>query len=298
MTIPSILHVPQNNSRLSALSALLLQSGAAFLLFGNQPVHSETVYTFGVVPQQSASRLAQVWIPLLEELEKSTGYKFQFATAKDIPTFEACLNAKAYDFAYMNPYHYTVFHERAGYQAFAHQADKKLKGILVARTDSNIDDLNQLQHAKVAFPSPAAFGASVVPRAELTSKNISFEPSYVKSHDSVYRSVALGLFPAGGGVGRTFDNIPDELRAQLKVIYKTDDYTPHAFAASAEVHADDRNAVAAALIGMTEENILKSLGMTGFVSASNDNWDDVRSLNLSVGQTEIVSAGEEKCHSS
>jgi phosphonate transport system substrate-binding protein len=295
MTTLTAFDSTQTFSRLSALSALLLQSGTAFFLMGSEPANADTTLTFGIVPQQSAARLAKVWIPLLDELEARTGYTFKFATAKDIPTFEACLNAQAYDFAYMNPYHYTVFHETAGYQAFAHQADKKLKGILVARSDSDIEELSHLDGKELAFPSPAAFGASVIPRAELAAKNISFEPSYVKSHDSVYRGVALGLFPAGGGVGRTFGNIPDDLKAQLKVFYKTDAYTPHAFAASSKVAPEDRSAVAQALLDIREGEILKSLGMTGFVAASNDDWDDVRSLNLTSAQTEIVSAGEETC---
>ena len=196
--------VPLKNLRISVLLACLLQSGAAFFILQGQAIAEAKVYSFGVVPQQSATRLAQVWIPFLEELERVSGHKLKFTTAKDIPTFEACLKAKAYDFAYMNPYHYTVFHETAGYEAFAHQSDKRLKGILVARKDSDIDDLSQLNNRTLAFPSPAAFGASVIPRAELSAKNITVEPSYVKSHDSVYRSVALGLFPAGGGVKRTF----------------------------------------------------------------------------------------------
>jgi len=289
--------VPMNNSRSSVMLALLLHGGAVFSLINAQPVNAETVYTFGVVPQQSATRLAQVWVPFLDELSKSSGYTFKFVTAKDIPTFEACLTTKAYDFAYMNPYHYTVYHENPGYEAFAHQADKKLKGILVARADSGINDLDQLNNQKLAFPSPAAFGASVVPRAELAARDIEFEPSYVKSHDSVYRGVALGLFPAGGGVGRTFGNIPEDLRSQLKIFYKTDSYTPHAFTASPDVSADVRDTVKSAFLEMQNAEVLKPMGMSGFVPASNNDWDDVRALNLSSNQTEIVSAGGNPCHS-
>ena len=32
---------------------------------------SEKIYSFGVVPQQSATKLAQNWIPLLQELQKT-----------------------------------------------------------------------------------------------------------------------------------------------------------------------------------------------------------------------------------
>jgi len=74
------------------------------------------VFTFGIVPQQSASRLAQMWGPFLSELSAQTGATFQFQTTKDIPTFEACLTSGAYDIAYMNPMHWGVWceHPKSG----------------------------------------------------------------------------------------------------------------------------------------------------------------------------------------
>ena len=250
---------------------------------------------FGIVPQQSATRLAEVWVPLLDRLSEDSGYAVEFATAKDIPTFEACLARGAYDVAYMNPYHYTVFHSSAGYEAFAFQAEKRLRGVLVARVDSDIDDLRDLEGSDLAFPSPAAFGASVIPRAELRGEQISFTPHYVNSHDSVYRSVALGLFSAGGGVGRTLGNIPEDLRSQLRVIYQTAEYTPHAFASSADLSDEARNALASALLAVEDEALLSPLGMTGFEAAADADWDDVRSLNLTDHQTEIADDGELQC---
>lgn len=289
--------VPLNNSRRRVAAKTLLASAAVFLFSSDQSLASEKVYSFGVVPQQSATRLAQVWVPFLEALGRETGMKLVFTTAKDIPTFEACLAAKAYDFAYMNPYHYTVVHETAGYQAFAHQAEKKLTGLLVTRADSPIEDLKDLNKAEIAFPSPAAFGASVLPKAELKAQNVDFEPRYVKSHDSVYRAVALGLVPAGGGVVRTFGNIPQDLREQLRVFYKTGQYTPHAFASSPAVDPVDRGHVADAMLAMRNDGVLKPLGMSGFVSADDSSWDDIRALNLTSGQTEIATVGEQTCHS-
>lgn len=257
---------------------------------------SETI-VFGVVPQQSATRLAQVWVPLMRHLSTATGYEIKFATAKDIPTFEACLARSAYDIAYMNPYHYTVFHDEVGYQAFAKQREKKLRGVIVAKVDSAVESLSDLNGSSVAFPSPAAFGASVIPRAEMRSLEIAFTPKYVKSHDSVYRSVALGLFPAGGGVGRTLNNIPENIRAQLKVIHNTDHYTPHAFAASSSLPPQIVSSIATELLGTQAKELLEPLGMKGFEGAHNQDWDDVRNLNLEQKQTEIAVSGEIECRS-
>ena len=77
-------------------------------------VSSAEVLSFGVVPQQSATRLAELWTPICEFLGRKTGNHYVFKTAKDIPTFEDRLASGDYDIAYMNPYHYTVFSKVPG----------------------------------------------------------------------------------------------------------------------------------------------------------------------------------------
>ena len=60
---------------------------------------SAETLTFSVVPQQSASKLARLWSPILAYLSEQSGVKLQFTTAKDIPTFEKRLADGEYDFA-------------------------------------------------------------------------------------------------------------------------------------------------------------------------------------------------------
>lgn len=237
---------------------------------------------FGVVPQQSASRLAKIWGPIVEHIGKEAGIEITFVTTKNIPTFEACLQSQAFDVAYMNPYHYVIFSERAGYRAIAHQADKKLRGLMVVRKDSPIRSVDDLDGKKIAFPSPGAFGASVLPRAEMLAKGLEFEPNYVKSHDSVYRAVAAGFADAGGGVTRTFNAVPQEMRDQLRIISQTDAYTPHAVAISPKVSADIEIRLSNALLAVQDEapDLLKALKMSGIVAATGEDWNDVRALNI------------------
>ena len=276
---------------------------AAFVLaatnsFAEAP-RDETGLTFGIVPQQSASRLAAMWGPFLEELSDRTGVAFEFRTTKDIPVFEACLNSGAFDFAYMNPMHYAIFSQESGYTAIARQAKKRLKGLLVARAESNIADLTDLEGATLAFPSPGAFGASVLTRAALSRSDVSFTPAYVKSHDSVYRAVAAGLMPAGGGVLRTFNAVDPEIRAQLQVIYETEAFTPHAIAGSHDVPAELAAKVQKALMEIAEEKpeLVAGIGMSGFEMADDADWDDVRGLGMEREATGISQQGDAECPS-
>ncbi|WP_136680057.1 phosphate/phosphite/phosphonate ABC transporter substrate-binding protein [Neptunomonas sp. XY-337] len=260
---------------------LVLALAFSFLNFAHA---SEQVYTLGVVPQQSAKKLARLWTPVTQYLSSKTGLAIRFATARDIPTFEKRVVEGEYDIAYMNPYHYTVFSQKPGYRAIAKQKNKQIKGIFVVRDDSPIQSLNELSGQKLAFPSPAAFAASVIPRAQLDKEQIAYEPKYVSSHDSVYRNVAKGFFKAGGGVMRTFNNTAPEVKAQLRVLWTTPGYTPHALAVHPRVSSSASEAIQTALVEMASDPegaiLLKSLNFKQLEAAGDDDWDDVRALNI------------------
>ncbi|MDH5327120.1 MAG: phosphate/phosphite/phosphonate ABC transporter substrate-binding protein [Gammaproteobacteria bacterium] len=262
---------------------LIVISAIVILSFAHQ-VHAKATYTFGIVPQQAAGKLARLWSPFLDYLSRETGLSFQFATAKDIPTFENRLAKSEYDFSYMNPYHFVYFNERAGYQALVKAQDKKIRGIVVVHKDSPYKKLSDLKNQHLAFPSPNAFAASILPRGELENQQIPFNPEYVSSHDSVYMNVAHKTFAAGGGVMRTFKSFNPELRKHLRVLYKTNGYTPHAFAHHSRIPKEHITRISQALQKMhttTEgKQLLASLKLKGLIPAKNSDWDDVRKLKL------------------
>ena len=240
-------------------------------------------YKFGVVPQQNGSKLSKLWTPILQYLEEKTNYKFQFATARNIPTYEKRLLAGKYDFAYMNPYHYVQYQKQAGYNAFAKAKKKRLKGILVVQKDSPYKTIEDLSDVEMAFPSNA-FAANLVPRAIMDRADIGFDPKYVSSHDSVYRNVSKGRYPAGGGVMRTYKNTSPEYRNELRILWTSDGYTPHAFAAHPRVPKNVVEDVQRVMLEMDMDPkgkaLLKSIRLKGIETGDDYEWDDVRALNI------------------
>lgn len=242
--------------------------------------------TLGIVPQQSAKKLARLWTPICTYLSKKVGHEIRFSTANDIPTFEKRVLEGQYDIAYMNPYHYTVFHERPGYQAIAKQKNKKIKGIIVVPKESELTSLNELDGKTLAFPAPAAFAASVLPRAKMAKDGIDITPQYVSSHDSVYLTVSRNIFTAGGGVQRTLNNTSTEVSEKLRVLWTTPGYTPHAIATHPDLDTTIKNKLQKALIEMNTDPegqaLLKSISFKGMEIADNEDWDDVRDLNITL----------------
>lgn len=254
-----------------------------------QPAPDAPRFTFGIVPQQSSTEVARAWAPVLQYLSDKTGYRLMFETAKDIPTFEERLAQGVYDFAYMSPYTYTVLHRSpAAYTAFAKEKDKKLVGIIVVRRDSEYKNIKDLSGKTVAFPSAAAFAASVIPRAYFERQGIPIRPAYVSSHESVYLAVAKGLYPAGGGATRTFNTLAESWRAQLRILWTTPSYTPHPFAAHKRVSAATVQRLREAMIGMNTDPaakpLLDRLAFVGIVPAEDVEYNDIRALNITVSE--------------
>lgn len=247
---------------------------------------------FGIVPQQSAQTLAQMWVPVMKELSKKTGKHIIFSTAKDIPTFEQRLANQEYDIAYMNPYHYVVYSETSGYRALAKQSDKQIQGIVVVRKDSLLTSLQDLDGMTLAFPAPAAFAASIIPQAVMKELGINIKPKYVSSHDSVYLNVFREFSNAGGGVVRTLNNTPAAVGDNLRILWRSNKYTPHAIASKQGVSDETRKSVLDALLALNEkpkyQKLLEVIEFKGFEGANDKDWDDIRALeittSLPVGQ--------------
>jgi phosphonate transport system substrate-binding protein len=246
--------------------------------------NDQSQLTFGVVPQQSAKTLAAKWGPLFDRWAEESGIKIKFITAKNIPTFEERLLEGKYDLAYMNPYHYVVYHQEAGYLAMAKEQNKLLQGIIVANKDSDIYELADLQKVDMAFPAPASFAATIIPLANLAKMNISTNATFVYSHDSVYLNVAKGFFTAGGGVMRTLQTTPTEVQDKLRIVWKSEGFTPHAIASHPRVSVETREKLLSALERLQTDDtfiqMLHALNLNSFVRAQADDWDSIKDLNV------------------
>lgn len=197
---------------------------------------TKSEYRVGVVPQFDARRIVEVWQPLLDAVGERAGVRLRLQPAPSIPAFEGELNQGSYDFAYMNPYHLLIANKAQGYLPLWRDHGRQLQGVLVVRKDSPIESLAQLAGKTVAFPAPNALGATLMMRAELQGQHgLQIEPRFVKSHSSVYLNVATGAAAAGGGVQKTLNQQPQQVKDALRVLHRTQGVAPHPLAAHPRV---------------------------------------------------------------
>ncbi len=241
--------------------------------------------TIGVVPQQSPLKLLKVWQPIVDYLQKETGYQIVFKTEKSITEFEHVLYSGGYDLAYMNPYHYVIASKRQHYRALV-RAKKSIVGILVSN-QQQLDEVLAKKNITFLFPSPNAFAATMLTKYELKKKyglnvDASSTVRYVNSHDSVYKGIARGIGDLGGGIERTYRSLSDpKSKEKLHIVYRTDAYPSHPIAYKPSLDKNTLDAIAKAFLDLPEE-LKKRLSVKEFIRIGDDEYDVIRSLADSI----------------
>ncbi len=268
------------------IGILLLWATLIAPLYAQDTPKTQKTYTFAIGPQQSVSELAKHWIPILQYLSEKTGYNLQFITAKDIPAFQQKMIAGDFDFAFINPYHYLIFHEKAGYKAFAHEHDGSLNGIIMVRKDSPIHSMLDLNNQTVAFPAPTAIAATMLPLAYFDEQKIHVTPKFVVSMDSVSLSVAKGFFPAGGGEIHIFKLLSPELQDQLRILWTSETLPPFPFVVHPRIPKEAVEKLQQAMQDMDKnpqgEELLKAIHFKGIDPADDSTYNGMRKLKLKV----------------
>ena len=209
--------------------------------------------TVAVVPQFTALQIHKDWTPFLERVSRDSGVALTLKSYQSIPAFEADLLRGVPDIAFMNPYHQVMAKRAAGYVPLVRDS-KVLTGVLLVRRDSPVRTLKDLSGAKLAFPAPNAFGASLYMRALLAEQEgVKIEPAYVKTHSNVFRQVILGEAAAGGTVNSAFSREPAAVTGQVRVIFETPGAAPHPLAAHPRVVEARRKAITVAILKLRED---------------------------------------------
>lgn len=269
-------------SRRSFLRGAVGLAGAATL--GARSAHAAEQYTFAVVPQFEPRKLFAVWRPILDQVARRTGLTLSLEATLSIPEFETALAGGRFDFVYANPYHVFRERHRQGYLPIVRD-DVPLHGLVVVKKDSPIRSVGELDGKTLAVPSPNAIGASLLVRADLLRNHgVRVQMVNTKTHSSAYLHVATGLAAAGGGVDKTLGEQPADVRAALRILYRTREFASHPVAAHPRVPADVRRQIQRAFLELAATAdgaaLLGKVPMTRAVEARPGDYDGLGALRL------------------
>lgn len=255
-----------------------------FLLAAGGHARADDAYTFAAVPQYEQRKLFGIWKPIVDELARRSGLQLKLVTTLTVPEFEREVAKGSFDFNFANPYHIMRESQHQGYIPLVRD-QVPLQGILVVPKASPIRGVAELGGKTLAIPSPNAFGASLLIRADLENiYHVRMNILNVKTHSSVYLNVATGAADAGGGVQKTLEEQDPGIRDALRIIYTTRSIPSHPVSAHPRVPKPAREALRKALLEMATtaegQRLLAAVPMTQPVAASIDDYRVVQELGL------------------
>lgn len=254
---------------------------------------SNDVLWVGVLPLQSPTKLAKMFLPLCDYLSDKLGMKVVFVTAPDFTRFMQRYEAGFYDIVYSNPYQYVRARDKQGYSVFAKVAGEPFVGIFIVRKNwgHRAFTAHNLRGKTIAFVHPFAWASALMTSAHLLDKGIDpkrdMSVKYVGSQDSVILAVENGMADIGG-TWRPSLRLMDRLADKIEVIEETAPQPQMPLSAHPRVPPEVVRKIRSLLVGLagTEEGkeILKKLELpNGFTEASDIEYDAVRELADKLG---------------
>ncbi|MEJ2478791.1 MAG: phosphate/phosphite/phosphonate ABC transporter substrate-binding protein [Acidihalobacter sp.] len=242
---------------------------------------------FGVLPLQSPTKLAEMFMPLAVYLQDRLHRPVQFVTAPNFSTFMRRVAANEYDIVYLNPLLFAQA-EQHGYRAVAKVAGEPFTGILVVRRQSPIRRVTPAefdQGLTIGFPDPRAYAATVMTRSYLRQRGIDVDKCcrvrYFGSQDSALVALDSGIVDVAGTWWPSLRSMPASVRANLRVIAETPPQPQMPIALSVKLPAELQRKITKDLLALAKtprgRKVLDRLGFPdGFAPTSNADYAKVK----------------------
>ena len=256
--------------------------------FSNKAQSNIKEYVVGIHPLHNPQRLIETYGPILEHINAATpGVHFRLEASRNYEEFEKKLFSGHFDFAMPNPYQ-TILSLKHGYRVFGKMADdENFRGIILVRKDSGILTVRDLKGKKVAYPSPTALAATMMPQYYLHTHGIDvnrdIENIYVGSQESSIINVFRGHVAAGATWPLPWlifqEEHPDQAN-QMEVKWQTESLPNNGWVVRQDVPLEVENQFSSALFSLNSSaqgrKMLERLPISRFEPATDATYAPVR----------------------
>jgi phosphonate transport system substrate-binding protein len=195
--------------------------------------------SFAVHPFLSAVELQERFTPLLKYLRARTGIPMKLEICSSYADLQKKCAAEEVDFAFMGPTLYALCSEdnpNLHLLGVVEGEVSGLRGAIVVRDDSALDNLRDLRHKRFAFTSLQSTMGFQVPAHMLAETGIELGDldgyAFVGNHANVAYAVLAGRFDAGAVKYEVFEHMQPH---GLRLLAKTPIVADHPILATARV---------------------------------------------------------------
>lgn len=260
---------------------------------------------FFFVPSVDVKLLEDTSKVMSDWLEKNTPYKFKILIPPSyIAVVEAFGTGRA-DVAALNTYGYIIAHEKYGAEArliTIRYGESTYQAQFLARSDSKIKKLEDLNGKKIAFVDPASISGYLLPLKYLKDRGIKpKETMFAMRHDNVISMIYQHQVDAGA----TFYSPPEageiqdarrlvksqypDVEDKIKIIALTTPIPNDPIVFRKEMPEEMKRTLCAALIKFAQtsegQKVLKQLSsITALKPVTDKDYDETRAMVKSLGE--------------
>lgn len=248
----------------------------------------ENILRVGLIPNENHEEMLKINEPLKAYLEKELEMKVELFVAADYVGVIEAMKAGKLDIAYYGPLTYVLAHDKTGAVPLVKALVKgkpTYHSVIITRKDSGVENVEDLRGKVFAFGDPASTSSHLMPNSMLREKGIipetDLQPQFTGGHDAV----ALTVFNGQAAAGALNENNYKALIAkgvvkedELKVLLKSEPIPEYPWAARKDLDPQLIEKLIAAFVAITDEAILTPQLATGFVPASDEDYDVIRNL--------------------
>jgi len=198
------------------------------------PVAASAEIKLALLPRLSAMEMNSMFTPLAEYLSKETGEKVSLVIPKDFEAFKAVVSSGQVDMGFSNPVIYVQLKKSSPalepLGLASEKAGTKFRGIIIARTDSGIEKVQDLKGKKLIFVDQDSAAGYVFQLLTMSKAGLDVHKDFTKlpfakKHDNVAMAVFNKTADAGGIREDDLEKMKDKVDlSQIKIVAYTDYY--------------------------------------------------------------------------
>ncbi len=245
-------------------------------------------YKLSILPRYFPEKLTSMMTPLARYLSKETGFNVQPVLTDNFADYEAEINKGEIVIGYENPLVYINIsknHEVVA-RAVKGKGGDKFRGIIITRPDSGINTISALKGKNIMIVGKTSAGGYLSQKLTLKKHGIDVDHDCRLSvaadnrQENVIISVSIGDVDAGF-IRESALHKADQfiMPGSITSIQATAWLPNWALSVNRTLPQDRKDAIARAILKLhRNSDVLQSLGITSFISASDKDYDIMRTI--------------------
>ena len=252
---------------------------------------SQAEIRLAILPRLSAVELNKMFTPLADYLSRETGERVTLVIPKDFDAFKNVVQSGQADLGFANSLVYVQLRKGTTLDPLVLAAEPKagtrFRGVIIARTDSGIRNLNDLKGKRLIFVEKDSAGGHVFQMFLLSKAGIAPDRDFTrlpfaKKHDNVTMAVFNKAADAGGIREDDLPKMKDKVDlSKIQIVAYTDYFPNWPLFASPGLNKEKAKRVREALLKLKpgaadSAQVVGPAKLTGFVAAADKDYDKLR----------------------